>query len=68
MSKDALITQHDLMQWSGIKRKKELIGWLLQNGIQFYYVRNGEVATTQAACDHPLVGDSHSANGKIEFI
>ena len=67
MASDALITQQDLMDWSGIKRKKELINWLLQNGIQFYYVRNGEVATTQAACDQPLVG-KEASHQVIQFL
>ena len=67
MPEDALISQADLMEWSGIKRKKDLIQWLMQNGIHFYYVRNGEVVTTQAALDQPLVGDDSPSTG-IEFL
>lgn len=67
MAKDNLISQQDLVDWSGIKRKKELIDWLIQNGIQFYYVKNGEVVTTQAACDQPLL-DKDSGPQAVRFL
>ncbi|WP_422461770.1 MULTISPECIES: hypothetical protein [unclassified Endozoicomonas] len=53
---DALISQPDLMEWPGIKQKTALIKWMIQNRIPFYYGRNGEVVTTYAAINQPLIG------------
>ncbi len=54
---DALISQPVLMEWSGIKQKTALVKWMIKNRIPFYYGRNGEVVTTYAAINQPLIGN-----------
>ena len=54
---DALISQPDLMEWSGIKQKTALVKWMIKNRIPFYYGRNGEVVTTYTAINQPLIGN-----------
>lgn len=66
---DALITQPALMEWVGIKQKTVLVKWMIKNRIPFYYGRNGEVVTTYAAINQPLIGNEQQPkNQPLKFL
>lgn len=66
---DALITQPALMEWAGIKQKTALVKWMMKNRIPFFFGRNGEVVTTYAAINQPLIGnEQQSKNQPLKFL
>lgn len=68
MDKTELISQPELLEWTGFKRKSKLVEWLLSNKIPFFYVYRGDVATTISAINNPLVGQKANNEGEDEEI
>ncbi len=56
MEKTELITQPELMEWSGFKQRTGLIQWLTDNRIPFFFGKGGVIVTTISAINSPLVG------------
>ncbi len=56
MDKTELLSQPELMEWSGFKQRTGLIQWLLDNRIPFFYGKGGTIVTTVSAINSPLIG------------
>ncbi|WP_419833460.1 hypothetical protein [Endozoicomonas atrinae] len=66
---EELISQPVLMEWVGIKQKTALIKWMIKNRIPFFYTRKGEVVTTYAAINQPLIGnESQQKEQPLKFL
>lgn len=51
-----LLNETDLLAWSNYTRRTDLINWLKDNGIKFFYGRGGSICTTVGAINHILAG------------
>ncbi len=68
MDRTSLIDEKSLKEWSGYKRRTDLIHFLMSNRIMFFQARDGSVITTQTAVDHPLVSEQPEKYGAIDFL
>lgn len=65
-----LIPESDLMEWTGFKRRTDLINWLRQNGIPYLLAQRGRVCCTTDSVNLPLLrNQAHNAvnTDDIEF-
>ena len=68
MNRTSLVHEKDLKDWSGFTRKKDLVQFLINNGIAFFYGKDGSVVTTQAAIDSRLTHEgSLNSSTAIDF-
>lgn len=66
MSKPGLLTEDDLMEWTGVRQRTALERLLRKLGIAYGYGAGNRIVTTQAAVDAALVGRIPPADD-IEF-
>lgn len=65
MDNKELLSQPELMEWSGFKQKTGLIEWLVNSRIAFYFGKGGTVITTVSAINNPLIGqEAHDKKNK----
>lgn len=66
-----LLNEDALMTWTGYTRRTDLIKWLRDGGIQFFFGKGGAVCTTMAAINHRLTGGPkpvrNSGEDEIQF-
>lgn len=65
-----LIPESDLMEWTGFKRRSDLVNWLRQNGIPYLLAQRGRVCCTTDSVNLPLLrnqGHNAANTDDIEF-
>lgn len=66
-----LLDEAALMSWTGYTRRLDLIKWMRDAGIQFFFAKGGAVCTTMAAINHRLTGGPkivrQHADDEIQF-
>lgn len=64
---NSLITEAELKDWLGIKRRTDLEKHLRQNKIPYLYGAGGRIATTTQAINQTLIERHQIHNQPIEF-
>ena len=62
-----LLSQDDLREYTGIVHKSLLVDWLKKNRIAYYLNAKGEIVTTLAALNKPLIGSETDNRVVPEF-
>lgn len=63
-----LVTQDDLMAWSGYSTRAALERFLKENNIPYYYGKGGKICTTAEAINRPLVDPGRpQQQDRVEF-
>ena len=64
----SLITEPELMEWTGHRRRDPLVNWLRQQGIPYLLGKNGRICCTADAVNLPLRQLNTSTNDAVDDI
>jgi len=56
-----LMTEEDLLKWTGYAQRSKLESWLLQNKIKFTFGKGNKIITTSDALDKAISGSTINA-------
>ena len=62
---EQLLTEPELMRWSGAKQRQRLMRWLSMRGISYHLNAANQVCTTLEAINASL---RRSGNDEVEFL
>lgn len=62
-----LITESELMAWSGYEQRPRLARWLSEQGIAYFVGKGGAICTTALAINNRLTETRIEASQEIDF-
>lgn len=63
-----LIQEHELMEWTGHKRRDALVNWLRTHGIPYLLGNKGRVCVTSESVNLPLLKNQQQAANATDDI